>query len=47
VHVVTREAALIDFTFLALHRSSRQLAKGIEPFEFQSAVIAKKFMQAG
>src|SRR5258706_2868839 len=47
VHLVAREAALVGSRFGALDWSPFQLTEGIEAFEFQTTVIAEKFMQAG
>src|SRR5258706_5727301 len=47
VHLVAREAALVGSRLGALDWSPFQLTEGIEAFEFQTTVIAEKFMQAG
>src|SRR5437016_5374142 len=45
MHLVTRERTLIDFKSFPLNCGSRQSTERIEASEFQTAVIAEKFVQ--
>src|SRR2546429_7595198 len=45
MHLITRERTLIDFKSFPLNCGSRQSTERIEASEFQTAVIAEKFVQ--